>query len=235
MRDVPSDFCQMVEKTLKFVEKTTDDIDYLLTNNKLFLNRTKGVGIITKREAIEYGVCGPVLRASGIQHDIRRARPYLGYERFDFQVALEHEGDVYARYRVRLFEIRQSIKIIRQALKELPSGPVNVDDPRIVIPPKPEVYNSAEGLIYHFKCYMVGDGHGICPPKGEIYSVTEAPNGELGFYIISDGTQKPYRMRVKGPSFYNYQIFPKLCKQGMLADIVANLSSLNIIVGELDR
>ncbi|MBI3635223.1 MAG: hypothetical protein HY216_03250 [Candidatus Rokubacteria bacterium] len=142
-------------------------------------------------------------------------------------------GDSLARFKIRIFEMRQSLKIVEQALGGLPSGPLNYQDPAVIIPPKEEVYNSIEGLIYHFKNYMFG--HGVRPKSGEIYSCTEAPNGELGFYLISDGTEKPYRMRVRPPSLYNYQSMPKMCEGASLSDVVAVISSLNIIAGELDR
>lgn len=233
MRDVPSDFEAMVRPFMEKCAKTIDEVDAMLGENTIFLNRTKGIGIISKDEAISFGLSGPLLRASEVRHDIRKAKPYLGYEQYDFEVPVRTEGDVFARYEIRMAEMRESLKIVDQALKKMPSGPINVEDPRIVIPSKDEVYNTIEGLIYHFKNYMFG--HGVCPPKGEIYSATEAPNGELGFYLISDGTQKPFRFRVRPPSLYHYQALPKMCEGGLLSDVVANLSSLNVIAGELDR
>lgn len=232
-RDIPPNFEDMVRKFMGKCGKVVDEIEKMLTSNEIFINRTKGIGVISKEDAINYGLSGPSLRASGVKHDIRKVRPYSSYDKFDFEIPQEYEGDVYARYKVRLFEMRQSLRIIDQALKTMPQGPVNIADPRIRIPPKEEVYNTIEGLIYQFKNYMFG--HGIQPPKGEVYSCTEVPNGELGFYIISDGTQKPFRLRIRPPSFYHYQALPKMSEGNMLPDIVAIISSLNIIAGELDR
>ncbi|MBI4231805.1 NADH dehydrogenase (quinone) subunit D [Candidatus Peregrinibacteria bacterium] len=232
-RDLPPGFDDTVKKFMTKCAKTIDEIEEMLCDNKIFLGRTKGIGVISREDAISYGLSGPLLRASGVQHDIRRVRPYSSYEKFDFDVSLDTAGDSYARFRIRIFEMRQSLKIIEQALGGLPSGPLNYHDPAVIIPPKEEVYNSIEGLIYHFKNYMFG--HGVQPKKGEVYSCTEAPNGELGFYLLSDGTDKPFRMRVRPPSLYNYQAFPKMCEGLALSDIVAVISSLNIIAGELDR
>jgi NADH-quinone oxidoreductase subunit D len=235
-RDLPPDFDEMCREFMGKCEKTIDEIEGVLNENRIFLDRTKGVGGLSRQDAISYGLTGPLLRSCGVPRDIRKDRPYLGYEQYEFSVITEDEGDVFSRYRVRVGEMRQALKIIDQALKKLPSGSIWVDDPRIVIPPK-DAFNKPqggmEGLIYHFKNYMFG--HGVCPPKGEIYSSTEAPNGELGWYLVSDGTQKPWRMRVRPPSLYNYQAFPAMCEGKLLSDMVAVLSSLNIIAGELDR
>jgi NADH:ubiquinone oxidoreductase subunit D len=177
-----------------------------------------------------------MLRACGVPYDVRKAKPYHGYETYQFELVTEEDGDAWCRYRVRVREMRESLKIIDQVLKTMPEGPIYVDDPRIVIPPKTAMNTPGggmEGLIYHFKNYMMG--HGVCPPKGEVYTSTEAPNGELGFYLVSDGTQRPYRWRVRPPSLYTYQAFPYMTEGGLLSDVVAVLSSLNIIAGELDR
>ncbi len=235
-RDVPSDFESMVRAFMVKCDKTIGEIDEILSSNDIFVKRTRGVGRISAEDAISFGLTGPLLRACGVARDLRKDKPCLGYENYQFDLVTEAEGDVYARYRVRMREMRESLKIVDQALKALPAGPINVDDPRISLPAKDEDNKPAggmEGLIFHFKNYMYG--HGISPPKGEVYSSTEAPNGELGFYIISDGTQRPFRMRVRPPSFYNYQSFPRMCEGSMLSDIVANMASLNIIAGELDR
>jgi NADH dehydrogenase I D subunit len=236
LRDVPSDFEPMVRAFMAKCEKTIDEVDGILTTNDIFVKRTKGVGTISAEDAISFGLSGPLLRASGVKRDLRKDRPYLGYEQYPFEVITETDGDVFARYRVRMREMRESLKIVDQALKVLPAGPVKVDDPRVALPDKDEdnkPQGGMEGLIFHFKNYMYG--HGVCPPKGEVYSATEAPNGELGFYIVSDGTQRPFRMRVRPPSLYNYQAFPRMCEGGMLSDVVANMASMNIIAGELDR
>lgn len=236
LRDVPPDFEETCRSFMKDCSRTLDDMEEMLNDNRIFVDRTRGVGTISREDAVSYGITGPVLRACGVPYDIRRVRPYLGYEKYDFQVVTETEGDVYARYRVRMREMRESLKILDQVLRNLPSGPVSVEDPRIRIPPKTpdrRISGGMEGLIYHFKNYMFG--HGIRPPEGEIYSCTETPNGELGFYLVSDGTDRPFRWRVRPPSFYNYQPFPQMCRGRLLSDIVAVLSSLNIIAGELDR
>ncbi|MBI2900299.1 MAG: NADH-quinone oxidoreductase subunit D [Planctomycetes bacterium] len=236
MRDVPKDFEEMIRAVMGRLESTVREVEYMLDENPIFVNRTRGVGALSAQESISFGLTGPILRAAGVPYDIRKVRPYLGYEQYEFEVPTEKEGDCYARYRVRCREMIQSLKIIDQALKKMPSGPVGVSDPRIVIPVKNEENRPSggmEGLIYHFKNFM--HGHGVRPPKGEVYVPTEAPNGELGYYLISDGTERPYRWRVRGPSFYNYQAFARLCEGHMLSDTVAILSSLNIIAGELDR
>jgi NADH-quinone oxidoreductase subunit D len=236
LRDVPPDFEEMCRKFMAGCSKTLDEIEEVLNHNRIFADRTKGVSSVPKDVAIGYGLTGPILRACGVAYDVRRARPYLGYENYRFDVITEESGDCWARYRVRVREMRESLKILDQVLKAMPEGPIYVDDPRIVIPPKTAQNHPAggmEGLIFHFKNYMFG--HGVCPPVGEVYSSTEAPNGELGFYLVSDGTQRPYRWRVRPPSFYNYQAMPYYAEKGLLSDVVAVLSSLNIIAGELDR
>jgi NADH:ubiquinone oxidoreductase subunit D len=236
LRDVPPDFEEKCRAFMKGCEKTLDEIEEVLNHNRIFQDRTRGVSPVPKDVAISYGLSGPILRACGVPYDVRRARPYLGYENLRFEVITEQEGDCWSRYRVRVREMRESLKILDQVLKAMPAGPIYVDDPRIVIPPKnAENHPSGgmEGLIYHFKNYMFG--HGVCPPVGEVYSSTEAPNGELGFYLVSDGTQRPWRWRVRPPSFYNYQAMPFYCGNARLSDVVAVLSSLNIIAGELDR
>jgi len=236
LRDVPPDFDEMCRGFMTKCAKTIDEIESVLNTNRIFLDRTQGVGVISKEDAISFGLSGPLLRSCGVKRDLRKDRPYLGYEQYEFDVITAQEGDVWTRYQVRVAEMRQSIRIIDQALKKMPPGPINVEDPRIAIPAK-DAYNKPqggmEGLIYHFKNYMYG--HGVRPPKGEIYSSTEAPNGELGWYIVSDGTEKPWRMRVRPPSLYNYQAFPRMCEGRLLSDMVASLSSLNVIAGELDR
>jgi NADH dehydrogenase I D subunit len=236
LKDVPPDFEEMCRKFMEKCSKTIDDIEDCLNGNRIFVDRCKGVAAISREEAIAYGLTGPLLRACGVAYDVRKARPYDGYDRLQFELVTEEGGDVWARYRVRIREMRESLKILDQVLRDLPQGPIYVDDPRIVIPPKTAANTPGggmEGLIYHFKNYMMG--HGVCPPQGEVYSCTEAPNGELGFYLVSDGTQRPYRWRVRPPSFYNYQSIPRMVEGGLLSDVVACLASLNVIAGELDR
>jgi NADH:ubiquinone oxidoreductase subunit D len=197
------------------------------------MDRTKDVGYMSAEDAIDYGFTGPCLRASGVEWDLRKVEPYSSYGDFDFDVPVGSKGDVYDRYLVRMEEMVQSCRIVEQALDNLPDGPVNVDDYKIVLPPKADAYGNIEGLIHHFKIMM--DGHGIQPPVGEVYCATESPNGELGFYIVSDGSGKAYRIRIRPPSFFNFQAVPHMIEGGMVSDIVAVLGSLNIIAGELDR
>lgn len=232
-RDVPNDFPQMVKAFLDKFPPVLDEIELMLSHNKIFMDRTIGVGRLTAKEAVSYGVTGPVLRACGIPYDLRKARPYLCYSELDFDIPTRVAGDVYARYEVRLAEMRQSVRIIKQALERLPDGPVSALDHKTTLPPKGTVYHDLEGLIHHFKLTMTG--HGQNPPPGEIYSATEVPNGELGFYLVSDGTGGPYKVRVRPPSFYTYGSFPKQIEGRLISDVVATLASLNIIAGELDR
>ncbi len=234
MRDIPEDYDKAVLKVLDEVGAVAKDIETLLNKNRIWQIRTKNIGIITKDDSISYGISGPMARASGIDWDIRVNEPYSRYDEFDFDVAIALNGDVFDRYLVRMEEIRQSVKICRQALDKMPEGDVMVDpDLGYSLPPKDEVYNSIEGLIYHFEITM--RNRGMTPPVGEAYVPTESPNGELGFYIVSDGGRAPYRVRTRPPSLMNYSIFPKLIEGHMLSDAPAILGSINIIAGELDR
>ena len=234
MRDLPDDFEALIRAFLDRFDETYHEIDQLLTRNRIWIDRTAGVGELSKEDAIAYGVTGPVLRASGVDHDVRKNAPYFAYDQVDFDVPIGEHGDVYDRYLVRLEEMAQSARIVRQALDKLPGGPMNVYDNKRVLPPKEEVFNTIEGMIHHFELVM--PGFGFSPPVGEeFYSCTEAPCGELGFYIASDGTGNPYRIRVRGPSFVNYMPVEKLLEGHMIPDVVAIVGSLNIIVGELDR
>ena len=234
MRDLPEGFEKAVENVLNHLETVVDDIETLLNGNRIWHNRTKDVGVIEKEEALSYGLSGPMARASGIDWDIRVREPYSSYEDFDFDVVIGRNGDVFDRYLVRMEEIRQSARICRQVIGKLPSGEVNIDpDSKFVLPPKDDVYTSIEGLIHHFEITM--PNRGMEPPVGEAYVPTESPNGELGFYIVSDGTRTPYRVRTRPPSFINYSLFSKIILGHMLSDVVAILGSFNIIAGELDR
>ena len=234
MRDIPEGFDKAVLKVLDEVGEVAKDVETLLNKNRIWQIRTKNIGIITKDDAISYGISGPMARASGIDWDIRVNEPYSRYNDFDFDVAIALNGDVFDRYLVRMEEMRQSVKICRQALDKMPKGNVMVDpDLGYSLPPKDEVYNSIEGLIYHFEITM--RNRGMTPPIGEAYVPTESPNGELGFYIVSDGGRSPYRVRTRPPSLINYSIFPKLIEGHMLSDVPAILGSINIIAGELDR
>ena len=234
MRDIPEGFDKAVQKVLEEVEDVANDIETLLNKNRIWHDRTKNIGIISKEDAITYGISGPMARASGIDWDIRVNESYSIYEDFDFDVAIALNGDVFDRYLVRMEEIRQSIKICRQSLDRMPTGNVIIDpDFGFSLPPKDEVYNSIEGLIYHFEVTM--PNRGMTPPSGEAYVPTESPNGELGYYIVSDGNRTPYRVRTRPPSLMNYSIFSKLIEGHMLSDAPAILGSINVIAGELDR
>jgi NADH-quinone oxidoreductase subunit D len=207
------------------------DVNALLTKNRIFIDRTVGVGAITAADAVALGFTGPCLRAAGVPLDLRKDEPYLVYDRFDFDVPVGETGDTCDRYMVRMEEMRQSLRIIEQALDGIPDGPVNVADPLYVLPEKPLLYTTIEGLMQHFKLLM----EGIRVPPGEVYSATEAANGELGYYIVSRGEGSPYKIKVRPPCFNIYQGMPRLCRGGMIADLIAVLGSVNIIAGELDR
>ncbi|HVR75597.1 MAG TPA: NADH dehydrogenase (quinone) subunit D [Planctomycetota bacterium] len=233
-RDVPSDFPQIVRTFLADLKTFLGELEEMTIGNRIFEDRLRGTGIIGGAEAVSWGISGPILRASGVAYDVRKAKPYSGYERYDFDVPVHTAGDSWARFLQRIAEMKQSMRIVEQGLQDLPDGPVNVETKKIALPEKSEVFDNIESLIHHFKLIMFG--HGTAPPRGaETYSATEAPNGELGFYIVSNGDMIPYKIRVRPPSLYNYAIFPKLIVGGMLSDAVAVLSSLNIIAGELDR
>ncbi len=222
------------KKCLDFVldfPQRVDEYERLITNNRVWLKRNKGVGVITADDAISLGLTGPSLRASGVKWDIRRDEPYLVYDRFDFVTPTGENGDCFDRYMVRVREMRESAGIVEQALKGLPEGPVNVDMPEIVPPPKKDVYKDMEALIHHFK-YV---SHGFKVPKGEVYSSIESPKGELGYYIISDGSEKPFRVKIRAPSFVNLQSLSHLCRDAYLADVIAIVSSLDPVFGEVDK
>jgi NADH-quinone oxidoreductase subunit C/D len=230
--DVPPDFLQRAQQLVDMMPRFIDDVEKLVDRNKIFLDRVVGVAPISADDAIAYGFTGPCLRACGVPFDVRKATPYLGYETYDWDVPIAEGGDTYARYLVRMEEMRQSLKILQQAIdRGLPAGPVMVDNPYVALPPKEKVYNEMESLIYHFKLIM----HGIQPPVGEVYFQVEGGNGELGFHIVSDGTKNPYRVRVRPPCFAIYQAFAQMITGQTIPDAVAALGSLNIIAGELDH
>ncbi|HVT43441.1 MAG TPA: NADH dehydrogenase (quinone) subunit D [Thermoanaerobaculia bacterium] len=230
--DAPDDFLRMAQRLVDSIPKYIDDVDKLVRRNRIFRDRTEGIGQISAEEAINFGFTGPCLRACGIPYDVRKASPYLGYDTYDFDIPISDRGDTYARYLVRMEEMRQSLRIVQQAIdRGLPPGPVIVDDPYVALPPKENVYNEMESLIYHFKLIM----HGIQPPVGETYFQVEGGNGELGFHVVSDGTKNPYRVRVRPPCFAIYQAYTKMITGQTIADAVATLGSLNIIAGELDH
>ncbi len=213
------------------IPKAIRDVDALITKNRIFLDRTVGIGAISPEDAMEFGFTGPCLRAAGVPFDIRKEQPYLVYDRFNFDIPVGESGDTYDRYLVRMEEMRQSLSILEQAFDQLPEGPINVNNHEVVLPDKEDVYTNIEALMNHFKLIM----EGIKVPEGEVYMATEAANGELGFYIVSRGGGKPYKIKVRPPCFAIYSAFPELAKGHMIADAVAVLGSINIIAGELDR
>src|SRR6266581_675892 len=230
-QDVPADFADRCRRLVESVRKYTGETDRLLTRNVIFARRFKDVGTMPADEALDWGWVGPCLRGSGVGYDIRKDHPYSGYEQYDFDVPVGTVGDSYDRYLVRLEEIKQSLRIIEQAVAKLPAGPVIVDDKKVALPPKEQVYSNIEALMNHFKLVY----EGILAPPGEVYGYTEAANGELGYYIVSDGRKYPRRVKVRPPSFNIYQPYPEMIKGGLLADAVAIIGGLNIIAGELDR
>jgi len=229
--DLPDGWTDKLLKTLGDMAEVMGDVKGLIAKNRIFLDRTVGVGVISTEHAINHGFSGPCLRTCGVQHDLRKAQPYWGYENYDFEVPVYYGGDTHDRILLRFDEMEQSVRIIQQAVAHLPGGPFLLDDPRFVLPPKEEVYNTMEGLINHFKLVM----HGVKPEPGEYYSATEGGNGELGFYIVSDGSARPWRVRVRPPCFANYTAFPRMINGSLLADVAAALGSVNVIAGELDR
>jgi NADH-quinone oxidoreductase subunit D len=279
--DLPADFDQKLQGALRAVEKELVEVDKLLTRNRIFYDRMRDVGILTPEDALSYGITGPMARGSGINYDVRKMFPYSVYDRMDFDVPLGERGDNYDRYLVRMEEMRQSLRIIRKAMKDMPGGPVNVDaqgkviesfelvdqakigktaglvnittsveptldgtqrvfherimphEKRVVLPPKEDTYGNIEGLMNHFKIIM--DYHGIRPPAGDTYFAVEGGNGELGFYVVSDGSDRPYRVRVRAPCFFAMAGLHKMLEGYMVADIVPTFGSINMIAGELDR
>ncbi|MFT5413280.1 MAG: NADH-quinone oxidoreductase subunit D [Verrucomicrobiales bacterium] len=230
-RDLPPDFLERVAKFLDDFEIQLEEIDKLLTRNKIFYDRTRDVGIITKEDAIGYGLSGPNLRGAGVEFDLRKAHPYLGYEQYEFDIPIGEHGDCFDRYLVRMEEMRQSVRILRQVIKTMPDGPINVVDPKSMLPEKERVLMSMEELIHHF----IVSTQGIDAPEGEVYFGAENPKGELGFYIHSKGGGVPNRLKIRSPSFINLSILPKLLPGHMVSDVVAILGSLDFVMGECDR
>jgi NADH:ubiquinone oxidoreductase subunit D len=220
-----------MKKWLDGLEEALKEQDKLLTNNRIWVDRTKGVGIISPENALSYSMTGPCLRASNVNVDLRRDRPYLAYRDLEFDVPVAKGCDVFDRYLVRVQEMFESIRILRQIIEKMPKGPIWADDKRVRIPEKERVHNSMESLIHHFKFFM----EGFDVPEGEAYCPMEGPNGEVGFYIISRGGPKAYRMRIRAPSFFMFQPVPEMVKGSNIADVVAVIGSVNIIAGELDR
>jgi NADH-quinone oxidoreductase subunit D len=226
-----------VDKIRAFVKgfpPTIDDMERLLNRNRIFVDRTKGVGLLSREQAVAMSATGPIARASGVTRDLRKDEPYLAYEDFDFQVPCMTTGDCYARYLVRMVEMRESLKIVEQAIENLPAGPVDVGiDERTALPTKQQVYQTIEGTISHFELVMANRGFTV--PCEETYAAIEAPNGELGFYVVGDGGDVAYRARCRPPSFIHFSLFPQLIRGHTLSDVVAVLGSLNVIAAELDR
>jgi NADH-quinone oxidoreductase subunit D len=275
--DFPSNYKELINKAIIETRKVLKDCHGLLTKNKIFLNRTKGVAVVSQEEAISYGFTGPCLRATGVYYDVRKAIPYLVYDKLDFEVPLGENGDNYDRYYVRMLEMEQSLRIIEQSVEMMPKGAIEseeakelmesyeaiktarrkrplkkiklspnlegsekdkypyilAEDKRYIIPPKEDTYTTITGLISHFKFFM--KDHGICPPKGEVYFSVEGANGELGFYIVSDGRDKPYRLHLRAPCFHIMSALEKMIENGYVADIIPTFGSINMIGGELDR
>ena len=230
-RDIPEGWGEKVLKSLVKIEEVASEMDALLSRNRIFTDRTKGTGVITADDALDFGFTGPCLRACGINYDIRKAKPYWAYDKLDFDVPLGHNGDNFDRYYMRMLEITQSAKIIRQCLRDMPEGPVMIDDWRIALPPKEDVYNSIEGVIAHFKLVM----EGVPVPVGEVYHSTESPNGELGWYLKSDGSGRPYKCHVRAPGFQILSAMARLCEGRMLPDLIPTFDTINMIGGEVEQ
>lgn len=229
--DVPEEFVKKVSDFIDSMPAYLDTYEGLLTTNPIWLKRTVGNGVISAEDAIDIGITGPALRGSGVDWDARRDDSYAGYDTYKFEVPVGEKCDTFDRYKVRLIEMRESCKIVRQALERLKPGPVLADCPQVCYPPKENVYNSIEGLIHHFK--IASEGYPV--PEGEVYQGIEAPKGELGYYIVSEGGNKPERMRIRPPSFVNLQAIEKMAKGAMIADLVAVIGTLDIVLGEIDR
>jgi NADH-quinone oxidoreductase subunit D len=229
--DAPPEFIESLARFLDIVDERIAEYDYLLSENEIFVGRTKGIGALTQEEIIDLGVSGPIARASGIAWDVRKTNPYSGYENYQFDIPIGENGDVYDRFLVRMEEMRQSARILKQALSRLPEGPIRCADRKISLPPREELATSMEAVIHHFKLIT----EGFHPPKNEVYLAVEAPKGELGVYLASDGSNKPYRCHWRGPSFVNLQSLPPMLEGRLIADAIAIMGSIDIVLGEVDR
>ena len=227
----PLDFCDRVQKFIRGFPEKIDEYSNLLTGNPIFSSRLKGVGYLSPADAIALGVTGPTMRGSGVDFDLRRDMPYSGYEKFQFHVPTATQGDCWARYEIRLVEMRESVKIIQQALDGMPGGPIKADAPKIVLPDREKMKTQMEALIHHFK--IVTEGFAV--PAGEVYQGIESGHGQVGYYVVSDGTAKPYRVHMRYPGFATLQALETMCKGRMLADVVAVIGSIDIVLGEIDR
>lgn len=230
-RDLPPGWLDKASRSLDQISKLLDEVEGLLNHNRIFTDRTRGTGVITTEDAMDFGFTGPCLRASGIDYDVRKARPYWVYDQLEFDVPVYRNGDNYDRFIIRIDEMRQSIRILRQCFERIPNGPIIVDDWRIALPPKPEVYGSIEGVIAHFKLVM----EGVPVPPGEVYDCTETPNGELGWYLVSDGSGRPYKVHVRAPGFSILSALPRMIEGRMLADLIPTFDTINMIGGEVEQ
>ena len=234
MADIPDGFEEGLRDFCRTFPNTLTEVDTMFTRNAIWIGRTRDVGIMTADEAINYSLSGPMLRASGVAYDVRKDQPYLDYQTYDFDIPIGEHGDIYDRYRVRVEEMTQSVRILEQALDRLAKlrgAPVNVSDPRVILPPKSRAMSDMESMIYHFKQVM----EGVKPPAGESYMPVENPKGELGYYFVSDGTAKPVRWRIRPPAFINLSALPRMCEGALLADVIAINASVDIVMGEVDR
>ena len=231
MADLPAGWVEKLSQFLDGFLPVMDEVDTLLTNNAIWIGRTQNVGGISAEDAVNFGLSGPNLRASGVPYDVRKDRPYYDYETYDFDVPVGEHGDIYDRYLCRMEEMRQSVRILRQAMDRLPGGPINVDDPRVILPSKTAAMNDMESMIHHFKIVM----EGVRAPVGESWFSVESSKGELGMYVVSDGGSKPVRWRVRGPSFINIAALPHMIEGTLLSDVIAVNASLDIVLGEIDR
>lgn len=229
--DLPADLDGKIKKILTVLPQKMKEYEALLSSNRIWIKRLTGVGKLTAQQALDLSVTGPVLRSTGVKHDLRKTHPYSGYEKFDFDIPVGKNGDCYDRYLVRMEEMRQSLKIMKQAMEGMPEGPYMADVPGVVPPPKPDVLTKMEALIFHFKIYT----EGFKVPAGSYYQAIESPKGELGYYIASDGGTKPYRMRVRPPSMINLQALNPMVIGGLVADVIACIGSIDIVLGEVDR
>jgi len=230
-RPLYNEFKQDIIEWMRPLPKVIKEFHTLLTRNRIFIERLRDVSPMDRDRALEYGFSGPNLRATGVEYDVRKADPYSSYGDFDFNIPLGSNGDAYDRYMVRMLEMEESMKIIHQAIENLPDGPYHADVPEVYLPEKKHLYSNMEAMIYHFKIIM----HGIRPPVGEVYQAVESPNGELGFYCVSDGGPNPYRLHFRSPCFYFYQAIEEMIEGGLLADAIMTMSSINVIAGELER
>ena len=231
MADLPPGWVEALRHFVDTLPKTLDEVETLLTHNNLWIGRNQNIGVISADDAKDYGMTGPNLRASGVPYDLRKDRPYYDYETYDFDVVVGEHGDCYDRYLVRMEEMRQSLRILDQAIARLPGGPINVDDPRVILPGKADVMSDMESMIHHFKLVMGG----VKAPVGESWFSVESSKGELGMYVVSDGGSKPVRWRVRGPSFINLSALPKMVEGHLLSDVITVNASIDIVLGEIDR